>query len=86
MFSFQIITLLNYIQIFSTLSESKVEGIDTYGGRFQQILGSIKKKPYDFLDQRKVDFDIDFEDFKRQLGELEASTLNFFIDFMSNLH
>ncbi|XP_052061669.1 dynein axonemal heavy chain 8-like [Mytilus californianus] len=73
----KIITLLNYIQIFSTLSESKVEGIETYGGRFQQILGSIKKKPYDFLDQRKVDFDIDFEDFKRQLGDLETGLENF---------
>ena len=63
---------MNYIEAFSTLSETKIEGIDPYSARFNQIYGSIKKKPYDILDQRKVDFDNDFDDFLRQMGDLEV--------------
>lgn len=73
-FLFQIITLLRHTDAFSTLSESKIEGIEPFAARFQQILGTIKKKPYDILDQRKVDFDNDFEDFCRLVGELEVGT------------
>ena len=70
--AFQIITLLKYIEIFSCLSESKIEGLEPYSSRFQQIFTSIKKKPYDVLDQRKTEFDVDFDDFSRQLGDLEV--------------
>lgn len=33
---------------------------------------TIKKKPYDFLDQRKAEFDEDYEEFKRYIGELHV--------------
>ena len=36
------------------------------------ITNSIKKKPYDFLDQRKTDFDGDYEDFKRNIQDLHV--------------
>lgn len=32
----------------------------------------MKKKPYDFLDQRKAEFDEDFDEFKRSVGELHV--------------
>ncbi|XP_071095783.1 dynein axonemal heavy chain 8-like [Haliotis cracherodii] len=73
----KIITLLRHTDAFSTLSESKIEGIEPFAARFQQILGTIKKKPYDILDQRKVDFDNDFEDFCRLVGELEINIQTF---------
>ena len=40
--------------------------------KFQVIVTQMRKKPYNFLDQRKMDFDNDFEDFKRQIGELHV--------------
>ena len=70
---FQIIALLNDVEALSTLAESKIEGVEAFGTRFQQIVGSIKKVPNDVLDHRKLEFDNNFEDFRRQLREVEAS-------------
>jgi dynein heavy chain len=39
----------------------------------------MKRKPYDMLDHRKMEYDSDYEDFKRQTQDLE-STLQAFID------
>lgn len=50
--------------------------MDAFASRFGQIYGSIKKKPYDILDQRKTDFDGDFEDFLRQMRDLEGSDVD----------
>ena len=33
----------------------------------------MRKKPYDYLDQRKMDFDSDFDEFKRAIQELHVS-------------
>ena len=42
--------------------------------KFSVIVTSIRKRPYDFLDQRKMEFDQDYDDFKRQIGELHVSS------------
>ena len=42
--------------------------------KFQVIVTAMRKKPYDYLDQRKMEFDSDFEEFKRQIQELHVST------------
>lgn len=70
---FQIIALLNDVEALSALAESKIEGVEPFGTRFQQIVGSIKKMSNDVLDHRKLEFDDNFEDFRRQLREVEAS-------------
>ena len=41
--------------------------------RFVVIYTSMKKKPYDLLDQRKTDYDNDYQDFKRSISELHVS-------------
>lgn len=41
--------------------------------RFGVVVTSMKKKPYDYLDQRKMDFDSDFDEFKRAIQELHVS-------------
>ncbi len=41
--------------------------------KFQVIVTQMKKKPYDYLDQRKMEFDSDFDDFKRQINDLHVS-------------
>jgi len=40
--------------------------------RFAVVVTSMKKKPYDYLDQRKMDFDSDFDEFKRAIQELHV--------------
>ncbi len=69
----QIVMLLNTIEGYSGLQDCRIEGIDTIANKFQHIYGVVKKKPYDILDHRKLDFDYDFEDFKRNIADLEVS-------------
>ena len=47
-------------------------GMELMANKFNVIVTSIKKKPYDFLDQRKAEFDQDFDDFKRQISDLHV--------------
>lgn len=62
--------------------------MDAFASRFGQIYGSIKKKPYDILDQRKTDFDGDFEDFLRQMRDLEVkfTLCSLDVDFFFKVH
>ncbi len=60
------------LETYQVLTKSNIEGIDMMGQKFTNIFKSMQKKPYDILDHRKVDFDHDFEDFKRQLSELQV--------------
>ena len=46
--------------------------MELMANKFQVIVTSMKKKPYDYLDQRKMEFDQDFDEFKRQIGELHV--------------
>lgn len=39
----------------------------------QTIVQSMKKKHYSFLDQRRTDFDVDYEEFCQSTGELHVS-------------
>lgn len=64
--------LLTTVGNFSVLQDCKIEGMEPIVAKFQHILSTIKKKPYDILDHRKVDFDHDYDEFKRQISELEV--------------
>lgn len=57
---------------YETLSLSRIEGIETFNARFGLLVSTLKKKPYDPLEHRKPDFDIDYQDFKHQLADLEV--------------
>ena len=52
---------------------STIEGIDQFYARFTLLATNLKKKPYDALDHRKQDFDMDYQEFKVQLDELNVS-------------
>lgn len=41
--------------------------------KFAVIIRVLRGRPYDFLDQRKMEFDQDYDDFKRQISELHVS-------------
>lgn len=47
-------------------------GMEVMAGKFALSVTQIRKKPYDFLDQRKMDFDQDYDEFKRQISELHV--------------
>lgn len=42
---------------------------------FQDIVASIKKKEYNFLDQRKTDFDQDYEEFCKRTNDLHVGCM-----------
>ncbi|CAF1610032.1 unnamed protein product, partial [Adineta ricciae] len=75
----KIIDMFAKINIYSHLAESKIEGIAPFHSKFNMIVTSMKKKDYDFLDQRKQDVDDDLADFDRSISDLHAS-LNEFLD------
>ena len=71
-----IVDFLQITRTYETLGLSRIEGIDTYNNRFNLLVNNIKKKGYDPLEHRKKDFDIDYEDFKAQLKDLEVAKCN----------
>ncbi|KAL5021558.1 hypothetical protein ScPMuIL_000713 [Solemya velum] len=73
----KIIDMFETISLYTRLSDSKIEGIEAMANRFQVIVTQIKKKPYDFMDQRKTEFDLDYDEFRRQIQELHANIAMF---------
>ncbi|KAF6020163.1 DNAH5 [Bugula neritina] len=73
----KIIEMFNTIEMYSHLQDSKIEGLELMASRFAVVVTSMKKKPYDYLDQRKMDFDSDFDEFKRAIQELHNNILSF---------
>ncbi|XP_052229952.1 dynein axonemal heavy chain 5-like isoform X5 [Dreissena polymorpha] len=72
-----IIAIFDVFSVYSTLSESKIEGIEVMANRFSVTQTQIRKKPYDFLDQRKQEFAQDFDDFQRSVKELHKQICEF---------
>lgn len=71
----KIIQLLDVFGMFSPLSSATIEGIEPHAAKFSQLVSSLKKKPYDFLDQRNSMFDTDFDEFMHTISELQVSQL-----------
>ena len=66
--------LMAMLEMYSSLGLSHIEGIEAFNNRFNVAFTSLRKKPYDVLDQRKSDFDFDFDDFKKQVSDLCVSS------------
>uniref|UniRef100_A0A8C2XN80 Dynein axonemal heavy chain 5 n=1 Tax=Cyclopterus lumpus TaxID=8103 RepID=A0A8C2XN80_CYCLU len=71
----KILEMLCTISTYSVLQDSKIEGLETMATRFQAIVLNLKKKHYSFLDQRKTDFDVDYEEFCKSTSELHVSKI-----------
>ena len=74
----KIIDIFETMKVYSNLAESKIEGMELMANKFSVIVTSMKKKPYDYLDQRRTDFDQDFEEFKRQINDLHVRKILYF--------
>ncbi|XP_060776773.1 dynein axonemal heavy chain 5-like [Neoarius graeffei] len=84
----KILTMFSTINTYSALQDSKIEGLETMATRFQSaemqekwdnIVLTMKNKQYNFLDQRRTDFDQDYEEFCRQTTQLH-NQLKMFMD------
>ena len=73
----QIQEVVEIIQQFSVLRKSRIEGIDALNTRFGHMASSIKKKPYNPLDHRKMEFQGDYDEFVRQVSELQDVLCSF---------
>ncbi|KAH0618009.1 hypothetical protein JD844_016916 [Phrynosoma platyrhinos] len=75
----KIVKIFDIIKTYSVLQESKLEGLEVMATKYQSIVATMKKKQYNFLDQRKTDFDQDYEEFCKQTNDLHQQ-LQMFMD------
>ncbi|XP_023932850.1 dynein heavy chain 8, axonemal [Lingula anatina] len=75
-----IMGMMSTLQSLSSLVTSKIEGLEPMANRYLIIYNNMKKKPYDILDHRKMDFSTDYKEFKRQIGDLEEQLQDFLDD------
>ncbi|XP_031154494.1 dynein heavy chain 5, axonemal isoform X1 [Sander lucioperca] len=82
----KILEMFSTIVTYSALQDSKIEGLETMATRFQTadmqgkweaIVLNMKKKHYSFLDQRRTDFDVDYEEFCKSTSELHNQLKSF---------
>uniref|UniRef100_A0A8C8BAJ8 Dynein axonemal heavy chain 5 n=1 Tax=Otus sunia TaxID=257818 RepID=A0A8C8BAJ8_9STRI len=86
----KIIDVFNTMKTYSILQESKIEGLEGMITKYESIVDIMKKRNYNFLDQRKTDFDQDYEEFCKAIKDLHnfRSTKGIFlmiIIFLSRL-
>uniref|UniRef100_A0A670IDT3 Dynein axonemal heavy chain 5 n=1 Tax=Podarcis muralis TaxID=64176 RepID=A0A670IDT3_PODMU len=76
----KIMHIFDTITTYSVLQDSKMEGLEVMATKYQSIVATMKKKQYNFLDQRKTDFDQDYEEFCKQTDDLHVRIPNLGID------
>lgn len=75
----KIIDVYSIINTYSCLAESTIEGISPFHLKFNGIVVTLKKRNYDFLDQRKQEVDHDIDEFRHSVADLHQN-LNAFLD------
>nr|XP_054107842.1 dynein axonemal heavy chain 5-like [Callithrix jacchus] len=71
----KVIDIFTILRTYSVLQDSTIEGLEDIVTKYQDIVATIKKKEYNFLDQRKMDFDQDYEEFCKQTSDLFLLTV-----------
>uniref|UniRef100_A0A8C7CXQ0 Dynein axonemal heavy chain 5 n=1 Tax=Oncorhynchus kisutch TaxID=8019 RepID=A0A8C7CXQ0_ONCKI len=74
---YKILNMFSTITTYSALQDSKIEGLETMATTFQSIVLSMKKKHYSFLDQRRTDFDQDYDEFCKNTTDLHNQLKTF---------
>ncbi|KAJ1498980.1 Dynein heavy chain 5, axonemal [Coelomomyces lativittatus] len=75
----KVVDMFSVIEKFSKLEGLGVEGMENIIKRFSNIVTQMQRKPYDILDHRKMEYDSDYNSFKKQISDLEDD-LQQFID------
>ncbi|KAJ8789143.1 hypothetical protein J1605_022244 [Eschrichtius robustus] len=73
----KIMDIFTTFKTYSVLQDSKIEGLENMVTKYQGIVATIKKKEYNFLDQRKMDFEQDYEEFCKQTNDLHNELQKF---------
>ncbi|NXW67144.1 DYH8 protein, partial [Hirundo rustica] len=73
----KIMEMIAIEQNFNALTMCAVEGIDLMAVKFRNIYHIFQKKPYDTLDPRVTEFDVDFVKFMSEVERLETQLQNF---------
>ncbi|XP_055965046.1 dynein axonemal heavy chain 5 [Sorex fumeus] len=73
----KIIDIFTTFKTYSVLQDSNIEGLEDMVTKYQGIVATMKKKEYNFLDQRKMDFDEDYEEFCKQTNDLHMELQKF---------
>uniref|UniRef100_A0A8C4TXL7 Dynein axonemal heavy chain 5 n=1 Tax=Falco tinnunculus TaxID=100819 RepID=A0A8C4TXL7_FALTI len=66
----KIIDVFNTMKTYSVLRESKIEGLEGMITKYEGIVDTMKKRHNNLLDQRKIDFDQDYEEFCKEINDL----------------
>ncbi|KAF5899802.1 dynein heavy chain 5, axonemal, partial [Clarias magur] len=82
----KILSMFSTINTYSALQDSKIEGLETMATRFQNIVLAVKNKQYNFLDQRRTDFEQDYNEFCRQTTELHNQLKTFMDNTFEKIH
>uniref|UniRef100_A0A672U8C5 Dynein axonemal heavy chain 5 n=1 Tax=Strigops habroptila TaxID=2489341 RepID=A0A672U8C5_STRHB len=73
----KIIHVFNTVKTYSVLQESKIAGLEGMITKYESIVDIMKKRHYNFLDQRKIDFDQDYEEFCKEINDLHVVIIIF---------
>ncbi|TKC53227.1 hypothetical protein EI555_007550, partial [Monodon monoceros] len=73
----KIMDIFTTFKTYSVLQDSKIEGLENMVTKYQGIVATIKEKEYNFLDQRKMDFEQDYEEFCKQTNDLHNELQKF---------
>ncbi|XP_075442369.1 dynein axonemal heavy chain 5 isoform X3 [Ascaphus truei] len=91
----KIIHIFETITTYSSLRDSKIEGLEVMATKFQMaemqeewesVVATIKKKQYNFLDQRKTEFDQDYDEFVKQTNDLHNQLKTFMDSTFERIH
>lgn len=50
-------------------------GIEPLAAKYSTVVLAMKKKPYEFLDHRKQEYDQDYSEFIRNINNLHVSSI-----------
>ena len=73
----QIKEAVDITQQFVSLKDSHIEGIEILANKLFYLIAAFRKKPYNPLDHRKIEFTTDLGDLCRQIAELEEQLCSF---------
>lgn len=62
---------------FESLGKSNIEGIEVLARQFHTVSMNLKRKQYDMLAPRTVEFEMDFAKFMAQISHIEVCIMSF---------
>ncbi|KAK2844297.1 hypothetical protein Q5P01_010956 [Channa striata] len=90
----KMLEMFSTISTYSALQDSKIEGLENLATRFQTaemqekweaVVMNMKTKHYSFLDQRRIDFDVDYEKFCKSTLDLHNQLKSFMNSTFENI-